>query len=542
MSFNYYNETDAYWARQQYEDLVDGLELTVAYSALTEPAADTIATWDNQGTGIYPLTTNRGATKATTIKVIDSDMSQVESIDYDPVAANPGGANTVWVNSSDSDKLYYGATEISTGGASGDVVGPASSILNGLPVFADTSGKLLADSALKLSKGTAADNVLLTEAVVPASTALRNVVIGPNLTGSSLDAGVSNVFIGSNAGYTNDGQSNTVIGTNAMQTATSNSNTVIGFSAGIAMTTGQDNLAIGANAGNAYTTQSNNIHIASPGISTDADVIKCGNSSSKHIAIGNHSAVNLAGSSEATTICGQNILTTQLTSGGIIAFGHDIANSATVAGSNLFIGAYVANSALIGNGNNTFIGNRVAQDASTFQGYNTFIGYQAAKNPVSLPDSAIVLSAGNTVLNPTKSNACFINQIYQKTLTGGLSTGEVCLIDSAHQIASYSQLDVRNNYTVAVVNSAGPYAVLSTDEYVLVDYTATAAITITLPAASAGKRRITVSDSGNNALVNNITINSASSIVGASTIATNAGAITYISDVANNRWIVVSVI
>src|SRR6056297_1081184 len=42
-------------------------------------------------------------------------------VEFTPVASNPGGvaANTLWVNSGDSDKLYFGASEVGGGGGGG---------------------------------------------------------------------------------------------------------------------------------------------------------------------------------------------------------------------------------------------------------------------------------------------------------------------------------------------------------------------------------------------------------------------------------------
>jgi len=59
-----------------------------------------------------------------------------------------------------------------------------------------------------------------------------------------------------------------------------------------------------------------------------------------------------------------------------------------------------------------------------------------------------------------------------------------------------------------LINSAGPYTVLSTDYYLEIQYTATATISINLPAISTvGNARIVVSvDSGYNAAVHNITL------------------------------------
>ena len=119
------------WASSDIEDAVDQLDLSVAFSSLTEPSANTITTWDDQGAGVYPLTDNRGATKSTGVTLIDKDMSTIESIDFDGVAANPGTTTTLWVNNLDSDKLYYGASAVSTGGGAQQMVSTTGSTVSG---------------------------------------------------------------------------------------------------------------------------------------------------------------------------------------------------------------------------------------------------------------------------------------------------------------------------------------------------------------------------------------------------------------------------
>lgn len=71
----------------------------------------------------------------------------------------PVMVGTLWMNTADGS-LYtctsvapYTFSEISGGGGGGDVSGPASSVANAIAVFADTTGKVLADSGKLLPAG-----------------------------------------------------------------------------------------------------------------------------------------------------------------------------------------------------------------------------------------------------------------------------------------------------------------------------------------------------------------------------------------------------
>ena len=51
-------------------------------------------------------------------------------LELTPVATNPGGvaANTIWINTSDSNRLYYGSSHISGGGGGGGGSGTVTSV------------------------------------------------------------------------------------------------------------------------------------------------------------------------------------------------------------------------------------------------------------------------------------------------------------------------------------------------------------------------------------------------------------------------------
>jgi|6_EtaG_2_1085325.scaffolds.fasta_scaffold10940_2 6-phosphogluconolactonase/glucosamine-6-phosphate isomerase/deaminase len=102
-----------------------------------------------------------------------------------------------------------------------------------------------------------------------------------------------------------------------------------------------------------------------------------------------------------------------------------------------------------------------------------------------------------------------------------------------------TNLDNLNRYDRSVASTA-TYTILATDDIVGVTYTATGAVTLTLPAiSSAGKIMFVVKDEGANANTFNITINRAGSdtVDGgtSATISTDSGALTFYND-GTSAW------
>ena len=65
---------------------------------------------------------------------------------------------------------------------------------------------------------------------------------------------------------------------------------------------------------------------------------------------------------------------------------------------------------------------------------------------------------------------------------------------------------VKASTDIATVSS-GTHTVAADEVYIMVDYTATGAVTVTLPAGADHYGRVIVKDRGGNASVNNITVN-----------------------------------
>jgi hypothetical protein len=91
----------------------------------------------------FDTTTGKLIQNSTVLISDTGNFSGVNSIDLNTVAANPGDASTLWINSADN-LLYLGATVAS--GGSGDVVGPASATDNAIARYNGTTGKLIQDT------------------------------------------------------------------------------------------------------------------------------------------------------------------------------------------------------------------------------------------------------------------------------------------------------------------------------------------------------------------------------------------------------------
>jgi len=101
------------------------------------------------------------------------------------------------------------------------------------------------------------------------------------------------------------------------------------------------------------------------------------------------------------------------------------------------------------------------------------------------------------------------------------------------------------NYKVTRISSA-THNVASNEHLLYVDYTATGAVTINLPAFASTRdgQEYVIADTGGNASVNNITITPAGSntigLAGSKVISTNGGCITIKGDNSKTNWIITS--
>ncbi|MBN2862613.1 MAG: tail fiber domain-containing protein, partial [Bacteroidales bacterium] len=180
------------------------------------------------------------------------------------------------------------------------------------------------------------------EAGLTNGTGHRNVFIGPD-AGYSNTGGFSGVFIGYQAGYSN---------------LSAFDNIFIGSSSGFSNTTGYNNIFIGAAAGQANTEGMGNIFIGTgAGVSNVGDVSFEGYN---NIFFGNNSGYeNITGANN-------------------VYLGNGTGFSMTGGGKNVFVGEDVGR-AKTGGDNNVMLGYRSGYNNSS-GGKNIFIGYQAGYN------------------------------------------------------------------------------------------------------------------------------------------------------------------
>lgn len=144
-SQSYANPQTPYWATKLDFEVVEAqLQSEVLLRPLIEPSANTVAVFDDQGTGSYPLSSNGGATLQTNVTIENGgDMANIDSIQFEQNAGivDP---RTLWLDATDT--LFLGSSPVS-GTSSGDVVGPVSSTDFGFVRYNGTTGKLLRDTA-----------------------------------------------------------------------------------------------------------------------------------------------------------------------------------------------------------------------------------------------------------------------------------------------------------------------------------------------------------------------------------------------------------
>lgn len=92
----------------------------------------------------FDTTSGKAVQNSTVLLDDNGNLADVRSATLLQVAANPGGANTLWINSA-TGKLMRGATQVES---TGDVVGPASSTANALARFSGITGKIIHNSAI----------------------------------------------------------------------------------------------------------------------------------------------------------------------------------------------------------------------------------------------------------------------------------------------------------------------------------------------------------------------------------------------------------
>lgn len=128
--------------------------MSTGYTNMSPVAANpggTATLWINSANGnLYRGAVNLESANSLGGVIFSStgDIQNVGSMTLTPTAANPGSTTTVWSNSGDSDALYFGNAKVGPG----DVVGPGSAANSNIALFDGVSGKLIKDSGVEMVK------------------------------------------------------------------------------------------------------------------------------------------------------------------------------------------------------------------------------------------------------------------------------------------------------------------------------------------------------------------------------------------------------
>jgi hypothetical protein len=221
-------------------------------TTLTVPSSSTdceIVIWDR--TSGNSIAGGHGVTISA-----DGDIENVNSVAFDNAAANPGGTNTIWVNTADGH-LMHGATDLED-----FTVGPGSSTDNAIVRWDGTTGTTIQNSTVLLSDTN------------------RFTVSGQTLLYA--DPGQNTFITGRTVLATMSGFNNTLVGVDAgtsMSSTAGSNNTAFGCESLKNLGAGSTNIAIGSSARFAYVgTESTNICIRHAGVASDSAAIRLGQS------------------------------------------------------------------------------------------------------------------------------------------------------------------------------------------------------------------------------------------------------------------------
>jgi hypothetical protein len=411
-----YELTDGklYWNGQE---VAVGLPVTGNVSGPGTSTVNAIPRWSNiTGTAI----------KDSGILVDDSDnIEDVLSVTIIPTAANPGGTETLWINSVDGH-LYKGAVDLEAGGT--------------YPIVADVqyNTALGFDSLEAITTG---DNntALGYSAAELVSTGLGNVAIGYFAYAQST-AGTRNVAIGDSAMGNADvsGSYNIGLGFNALQSATTGSgNIAIGTAALDLLETGDYNVAIGHETLLGVFGATRNVAIGyragrgnaqSDCIAIGYDALFDGNGSGS-ICIGNYSGQHMDVGAGGNTCLGHETMTTGVTTGiRNVCVGYRAGKDITTAGDCIFVGNQAGESLTTGS-TNMGIGYRsLSSNISAVD--NTAVGYHSlSSSTTGTRNVALGHNAGKAITTAGNSVAIGYNNrdnAAASTGTGNVSIGSAC--------------------------------------------------------------------------------------------------------------------
>jgi hypothetical protein len=300
-------------------------------------------------------------------------IQNIESIDIDTAAINPGGSNTIWINSSDGDSIYKGSVNLENSG--GDFFGPASSTDNALVRFDGATGKLGQNSTSTLSDSGVM--LLAGRLNIPDTSGADIGVISIGGTRHLHNIGTRNFFLGENsANFVLTGSDNYGLGYQSLNSLTNGSgNIAIGSNSLVADTTGRRNVAIGSDVLYSNLIGNNNVGVGYNSL------LFCEND--ENVCIGSDSGGSIS-SGRRNTGVGTNVLESVETGENNIALGYFAGASINSNGTDIIC---------IGNSGSGSINGDIRIGNST-QHLNTYIqGIHGVNDPAS-PEMVIIDSTG----------------------------------------------------------------------------------------------------------------------------------------------------
>lgn len=537
-----------------------------------------------------------------TVNITNGEVSNIEALTLNQNSANPGGTDTLWINSADGH-VYRDSVDLETGG---DVVGPASATDNALARFNLTTGKLIKDSSNFIFDGTTASiassgNVLDIQNTTDSSSNQVAIIRSGNRTSpTDNDEGYISFHNDDDLGTQTEFSRLSWVATDVTNTSKDAqlefdvmvnnvlTNTVTVNGSGIDIQT-SGTLSIGGISilsDSSGTTTLNNIDAldatTETTIETAIDTLTGLTTLSINDVTTSAYDLALVSDSDGTVLTADRSLTFDVNNadrtidlGGNLTLGNDLTTTpgnaitlTTTGTTNVTLptsgtlltseGHFfknpvrLATTANMTNGTNGIASGFTYTATGGASGRGQIVAVLSVSDVFTVDGVNLGAADNNTRILLKDQTTGAQNGIWTTTISGtGLTLDRATDFDEDNEVVANASMFVSDgdtnadyvftlttnnpitigggsgtslafsyfgsNYNITVVN-ASSYTIVAHDRVILVDHTGTAPVTVNLPSASI-KRRITVTDSGGNSSVNNITIsrNGGDTILGATT-------------------------
>lgn len=344
------------------------------------------------------------------------NVTAVKSISIVSSSANPGGASTLWLNTSDGS-LYLGPSKITTGG--GDVSSNTiTSTTTQITRFANTTGKLITSAGLNYQQNLTTGSMYFTcnpLSSVTSGTSLRNVVMTPNIANTRPNmTGADNTVYGAICGDL---------------MASANKCTIIGARSGSALTTQNDCTFTGYNCGVNCIANFNTFY------GSECGKISVGSNTS-NTAFGSFC---LIGGSNNSTAMGADCCNNATNVINSVCNGNQCCRSVTLVNESVCLG-YQAGFQCPNTVNSILIGASAGANCTSLTAC-IFIGRVAGSlattnsSCIYIGDAGAAGESNTTRIGSASQTKCYIHGIYNRT-TSGVATNVV--IDSTGNVGTIS--------------------------------------------------------------------------------------------------------